>query len=89
MACALPVIATRVGGNPELVDDGRTGTLVPAADPAAMAAAMAAAITDPERRRAQGAAGLDKVGRSFRWERCVEQYLGVYDAVLAARTPRG
>jgi len=88
MASELPVVATRVGGNPELIDEGVTGALVQASDPAALAAAMAAYVNDPQRRRSHGAAGRDKVIRQFRWDRCVEQYLGVYDAVLSERRVR-
>ena len=82
MATGLPVVATRVGGNPELVDDGVTGALVPVSDPAAMARAIAAYVQDRERTREHGAAGRAKVARSFTWERCVEEYLGVYDELL-------
>lgn len=82
MATRLPVIATRVGGNPELVDDGRTGTLVPPGAPAALAAAIRAYLEDPGRLAAHGAAGLAKVREHFRWERCVDAYLAVYDELL-------
>jgi len=85
MASGLPVVATRVGGNPELVDDRVTGALVRVSDPAAMADAMISYIADPKRRQSHGAAGRDKVVRQFRWDRCVQRYLDVYDAVLAER----
>lgn len=82
MACALPVIATRVGGNPELVDDGVTGRLVPPGDPAALAQAVTGYVGDVALMQRHGAAGRAKVVSSFGWERCVAQYLGVYDALL-------
>ncbi|MCA3178842.1 MAG: glycosyltransferase [Burkholderiales bacterium] len=55
-AAALPAVATDVGGNREIVSDGRTGLIVPPADPAALAAAMIALAGDPERREALGTA---------------------------------
>ena len=82
MATGLPVVATRVGGNPELVDDGVTGALVPVSDPAAMARAIADYIQDQERMRQHGAAGRVKVAENFTWERCTEEYLSVYDELL-------
>jgi len=82
MATGLPLIATRVGGNPELVDEGRNGWLIPPADPAALALALAAYAADAALLRRHGAAGRAKVMEGFRWERCVEQYLAVYDELL-------
>lgn len=83
MASGLPVVATRVGGNPELVDDGRSGTLVPAGDPEALAEAIRAYVEDPELRRGHGRAGRLKVEQEFSMERMVQRYLAVYDEVLA------
>jgi glycosyltransferase involved in cell wall biosynthesis len=54
LAAGRPVVATRVGGIPELVDDGRTGFLVPPRDPAAMAEAISALLASEERRRIMG-----------------------------------
>lgn len=82
MASGLPVVATRVGGNPELVLEGRTGTLVPSNDPGTMADALQAYIGDPQLLRRHGAAGRKRVEQEFSLERMVEKYLGVYDAVL-------
>ncbi len=61
MASGVPVIATRVGGVSELVEDGVSGLLVAPGDVAGLAAAVAALASDPERRRAMGAAGRQRV----------------------------
>lgn len=58
MACGLPVISTPVGSIDELVDDGRTGVLVPPSDPAALRGAIAALLGDEARRKALGEAAL-------------------------------
>jgi starch synthase len=57
MACGTAVVASRVGGIPEVVSDGETGLLVPPDDPAALAGALNALIGDPGRAAAMGAAG--------------------------------
>jgi sugar transferase (PEP-CTERM/EpsH1 system associated) len=84
MASGLPVVATRVGGNAELVDEGRTGALVPAADVEAMAAALAAMAADPSRAAAQGRAGRLEVERRFSMQAMVAAYQGLYDRRLQA-----
>jgi glycosyltransferase involved in cell wall biosynthesis len=62
MAAGCALIATDIGGNPELVDDGISGFLVPPSDPAALAAAMARYIADPELAARHGARSLRNVG---------------------------
>jgi len=57
----VPVVATAMGGIPELVEDGRTGMLVPAGDSLALAGALTALLTDPGRARRMGAAARDRV----------------------------
>ncbi len=84
MASGLPVVATRVGGNPELVTAGENGQLVPPADPLAMATAMAAYLSDPMLAERQGRAGRQRVEQTFNWDRCVQSYLAVYDELLDA-----
>lgn len=82
MACGLPVVATSVGGNSELVDAGLTGTLVPPADPEAMAQALLTYFEDNALVRSHGAAGRAKIEAQFSMEAMVRGYMGVYDAVL-------
>lgn len=82
MACGLPVVATAVGGNTELVDADITGTLVPPADPEAMAQALLTYFEDNTLVRKHGAAGCAKIEAQFSMEAMVRGYMGVYDAVL-------
>lgn len=71
MAVGLPVIATTVGGNPEIVADGRTGLLVPPGDPGALAQAISLLLADPDMARRFGAAGKQRVVEEFSLERMV------------------
>jgi len=82
MACGIPVVATSVGGNPELVIDGKTGMLVPPADPASMAQAIGRYVNDETLLKAHGEAGRRRVLAQFSKEKMVAGYLAVYDSVL-------
>jgi len=82
MAAARPVVASNVGGVPEVVVDGVTGIVVPAGDREALAEALAALLADPERRRAMGAAGRRRYEERFTLERMAEAYAGVYRRIL-------
>lgn len=84
MASGLPVIATEVGGNSELVDAGVTGTLVPPSRPEAMAQALLKYFEDNALAQAHGAAGRAKIEARFSMTAMVRGYTEVYDAVLAA-----
>ncbi|CCG01918.1 glycogen synthase [Blastococcus saxobsidens] len=90
-ACGTAVVASAVGGIPEVVDDGRTGLLVPydEDDPAGFAAGLAARtgelLADPQRAAAMGAAGRERVLAEFGWAAIAQQTVAVYEAVLAAR----
>jgi len=83
MASGLPVVATRVGGNAELVDQGRTGVVVPAEDVEAMAQALLQRFDDAEGTRAMGRNGRAEVERRFSLDAMVAAYQGLYDRELA------
>ena len=82
MAAALPVVATNVGGNPEVVVDHETGRLVAGHD-RTIAVALLDLARNPLQRHAMGDAGRWRVKRHFSIERMVQQYAGVY---LGARS---
>lgn len=82
MACGLPVIATRVGGNAELVEDGASGTLVPVANTDAMALAILHYFDDPELGKTHGRAGRARVQRSFSLLGMMDSYQDVYSSSL-------
>lgn len=88
MACGLPVVATRVGGNPELIEDGMTGRLVPQANAEAMAGALFHYYDDPVLARRHGRAGRQLVLQRFSLDRMVSDYLSLYDGLLAGRKDR-
>jgi len=81
MAVRRPVIASRIGGLPDLVDDGRTGLLVPAGDPEALASAMGRLATDPDLRLRMGDAAVQKV-RAFMVSAVVERLENAYQQAL-------
>jgi sugar transferase (PEP-CTERM/EpsH1 system associated) len=89
MSSGLPVVATRVGGNPELVMEGETGFLVSPADPKAMAESIARYLTQPEMMQRHGRVGRKRVEACFSMDKMVQDYLAVYDAVLAEKHLRG
>jgi glycosyltransferase involved in cell wall biosynthesis len=80
----VPVVATRVGGIPEIVDDGIDGVLVPPADSGVLAEAIAGLLRDPERRRRLAGAGREKVVARFRFENMVRSYEALYERLVAA-----
>jgi glycosyltransferase involved in cell wall biosynthesis len=80
MSAGLPVIATSVGGTPEIVD-ASCGILVPARDGAALGAAIAALARDLGRRQRLGAAARARVLESFTLDRMVDSYRRIYEEV--------
>lgn len=85
-ACAVPVVATRVGGVPEVCLDGETGLMVPPRDPRALAAALVRLARDRELRGALGRGGRELVLRRYRWADNVERMITLLrEQVDAAR----
>ncbi len=82
MAAGKPVVATRTGGIPEVVEDLVTGILVPPRDTRAMAGALITLLGDADLRARMGAAGLARVQAEFTAERMVEHTLRVYGQVV-------
>ena len=89
MATALPIVATAVGGNGELLDDGVTGALVPAGDVDALARAMLDDWINPVRARQRGAAARQMAVRRFSLDAMVAAYGDLYERLLTTAAARG
>jgi len=89
MAVGLPVVATAVGGTPEVVVDGVTGLLVPPRDPEALAEAIIALLQDRERAEAMGRTGQERVERYFTVERMVQKTEALYEELIGEKMERG
>jgi sugar transferase (PEP-CTERM/EpsH1 system associated) len=89
MATGLPVVASRVGGNPELVEDGLCGSLYDPAAPAALQQALLPYLTDPALRERHGRAARQRVVQNFSLDAMVRRYLAMYDELLARPTAPG
>jgi glycosyltransferase involved in cell wall biosynthesis len=85
MAAGVPVVASRVGGIPEQVDDGVTGLLVAPGDPEALAAALGRLAADPALRRRLGAAGRVRAEKAFDLDAFRRAHLEVYFREFARR----
>ena len=81
MVASHAVVATEVGGVPELVEDGGTGFLVPPRDPDALAEALQKLIADPELRRRMGQAGREKALKEFTLDRMLRETERVYNGI--------
>lgn len=79
MASGLPVLATNVGGNPELVDDGVTGSLFAPGDWNGLAALLQTSVEDRSLRLAQGNAGRERATNKFSMNAMTNSYLNIYD----------
>ncbi|HRO62025.1 MAG TPA: TIGR03088 family PEP-CTERM/XrtA system glycosyltransferase [Burkholderiaceae bacterium] len=88
MASGLPSVATRVGGNHELIDDGHTGLLVPSNDAVALATALRRYLLQPALRREHGALARQRAVEQFGLDTMVAAYDRLYDGLLAARAPK-
>lgn len=89
MACELSVIATDTGGNPDLVENGATGLLVPVGDSDAISQGLEHYIDHPELRREHGKNGQQRVIDHFNLEKMVEQYQSVYDELFMEKGLNG
>ncbi len=88
MAAGLPVVATAVGGTPEVVEDGVTGWLVPPNDPPALAARITGLLASPEKAQAMGAAGRRRVETHFTFAAMARGYMDLFLRLTAARGGR-
>ena len=86
MACARPVVATDVGGVSEALEDGVSGTLVPARAVGPLTAALDRLIRSPELGRAMGNAGRDRIRSEFSWTRTAEGLHAVYSGLVETHT---
>ena len=84
-ACELPVVATRVGGIPELVEDGVTGLLTPPGDAAALADALQRLLADPALRATMGQAARRRIAANFSLAAQVDSLQALWSRVLAAQ----
>ncbi len=89
MATGLPVVATSVGGNVELLEDGVTGRLVPARDVDTLARALVDDFRDPEQARLLGRRARAEVERRFSLDSMVGAYADLYDRLLTQAAARG
>jgi glycosyltransferase involved in cell wall biosynthesis len=88
MAAGLPVVATRVGGNPEVVSDSATGLLAPAGDPAALAEQVLRLAETPELRQRLGEAGRQRARERFSEDRMLDDYQRLYRTMLTPRAAK-
>jgi glycosyltransferase involved in cell wall biosynthesis len=85
MASGLPSVVTAVGGNLEVIEDGGSGFIVPAADELALAEALRRLLREPEQRQRLGQAARERFRRHFSLQRFVEAHERLYEAMLAER----
>jgi len=85
MACGVPCVATAVGGTPEVIEDGRTGYIVPSEDHQATAARILSLLDDPDGARDVGRAARRVVEENFSAEGMIRKMVTMYDQLLAAR----
>ena len=89
MALGRPVVASSAGGNPELVEDGTSGLLVPRRDPAAFAAAVRRLLSDPALAARLGTAARERVVRGFSTEIRLDRIEELYSRLTAGRARAG
>ncbi|MGO4885230.1 MAG: glycosyltransferase family 4 protein [Bryobacteraceae bacterium] len=84
MACSLPCVATAVGGTPEVIEEGRTGYIVPSEDHHAAAARILSLLHDPESARHMGRAARRVVEERFSAESMIRNMVAMYDQLLGS-----
>jgi glycosyltransferase involved in cell wall biosynthesis len=82
MTAGKPVVATDVGGNPELVSDCQNGFLAPPSNPNALAEKMMLLINDPGLRRAMAQKSQEAARDKFSLEKMIENYENIYEELL-------
>jgi glycosyltransferase involved in cell wall biosynthesis len=83
MASATPVVATRGGAFPEIVEHGRTGVLVERSDAPALADAILQLLSNPDQRDAMARAAVERASTMFSWDRIAEDLVEKYERILA------
>jgi glycosyltransferase involved in cell wall biosynthesis len=83
LCAGVPAIATAVGGNGEIIEDGKNGLLVPPGDPDALAGAILILLKDPARARAMGAAGREHVLQHFGVETMIDKTRMLYETICS------
>ena len=87
MATALPCLASRIGGNIDLLDEGRTGLLLPANEPDAWSSALIRVLDDPDSARRMGAAARHRIEAEFALPVVVDRYVELYRKLLDGSWP--
>lgn len=82
MATGLPVVSTRVGAIPEVVEDGETGILVPPNNPEKFAEAVNSLLNNPKKMKLMGLRGRERVRKYFTWEKVAKRMLGYYNEIV-------
>jgi glycosyltransferase involved in cell wall biosynthesis len=82
MSCGTPVIATKAGALPEVVDNGSAGMLVPPEDPVALAGAIKLLLADKPLRQRLGEAGRKRIEEAFSWDDAAKKTVEVYKEVM-------
>jgi starch synthase len=85
MACGTAVVASGVGGIPEVVADAQTGLLVPPGDPEQLAEAISSLVSDPARARAMGQLGRQRVAAEFSWASVAAQTAALYSELTRSQ----